>query len=122
MIRLGGVLLIVIAAGAGCGGSSNLPFCPTPPLPAFALVNPSPGATNVPDNLSSLTFQGSGPSQIMLTGGTQDLTLTLTQNVAPISTPLLASTTYTVEYSYTTSGSDCTPQSFTVEPGSFTTR
>jgi hypothetical protein len=121
-MRIVGLALILLASVTACGSTGNLPFCPTPPQPAFAMVNPSPGATGVSDTLSQIVFSGSGPSQVTLSGGTQTLTLTVTQSVATISTPLQAKTLYTVSYTYTSSGSDCTPQTFTVEPGSFTTQ
>jgi hypothetical protein len=136
--RIGGLALIAVASGlAACGGGGNLPFCQTgtnPYLAPLTMTSPSPGATGVPDNLSAIDLEGFGASQVMLVGGTQNLSLTLTpvvpstapdgipQWIAPISTPLLAATTYTVKYTYTTSGSDCTSQTFTAVQGSFATQ
>jgi hypothetical protein len=136
-MRFGVVALIVIATATACGGGGgNLPYCPAPLQPVFTMISPAQGATGVADNLSQIVFEGFGPNQVTLAGGTQSQVLTLQpaptptptpqgalpQSTAAISTPLLASTTYTLTYSYTTSGGNCTPQTYTPEVGSFTTK
>jgi hypothetical protein len=127
--KLFGLALVLVAAAAACGGSGNLPLCALPQQPAFTMVQPSPDATNVPDNLGSISFEGTAPSsQLTLAGGTQSVALTLASEgtsgvdyFANIPT-LLASTTYTVKYPITTSGSNCESQNYTVTVGSFATQ
>ena len=128
---------IVVAAVVACSGAP-LPTCPVPVQPAFGMVDPSPGATDVPDNLSDIVFAGSGPSSgIKLIAGAQTIALgnllpapTPTQTpqgelplwTAAVPTPLSAATTYTVEYTYTISGNDCASFTSTPTLGSFTTQ
>jgi hypothetical protein len=132
-------LVVVAAACAACSSSSTrLPAClPIPmPIPAFFLVSPSPGATGVPVNLSSITFAGYPLGKVSLTGGGKTIPLTLQpaptptptpvnalpQSIATLSKPLSASTTYTANQSYTNSGNNCSPWTATVSAGSFTTQ
>ncbi len=75
------------------------------------MIDPSPGATGVPDNLGEIAFEGFGPSRITLTG-----------HIAALLTPLLASTTYTASFTTTGNGSNCASQSGKVDVGSFTTK
>jgi hypothetical protein len=140
LAKCAGVALIMVAAATACSGT-NLPACsfgypgPIGP-PIFYMVSPSPGATNVPDNLSSIAFAGFGPNDLMLTGGSQSIALklepaptptptpegALPQSVAALSTVLSASTTYTAKYNVTLSYSGCTSHTYTIAVGSFTTQ
>jgi hypothetical protein len=135
--KYAGLSVIVVAVGAACSGNgSTLPPCPLPVQPIFAMIDPSPGATGVPDNLSDIVFEGFGPGHVTLSGGTQTTVLTLEpaptptptpqdgipQFIAALSTPLLASTNYTASYIVTTSGSNCASGSYTPDAGSFTTK
>jgi hypothetical protein len=135
--KYAGLAFVVVAAGAACSGNgTTLPTCPVPLQPVFAMIDPSPGATGVPDNLGEIVFEGFGPKRVTLTGGTQTIALTLEpaptptptpqgalpQLIAALSTPLSASTTYTAKYTATVSGSDCASRSYTADAGSFTTQ
>ncbi len=129
--------IMVVAAVVACGGAP-LPTCSVPVQPAFDMIDPSPGATGVPDNLSDIVFAGSGPtSGIRLTAGAQTITLgtlepaptptptpqgALPQWIAAVPTPLSSATTYTVEYTYTVSGNGCASFTSTPSLGSFTTQ
>ncbi len=134
--KCAGLALVVVAVGAACSGNgAALPPCALPLQPVFAMIDPSPGATGVPDNLGEIVFEGFGPSRVTLTGGTQTIALTLVpaptptptpqgalpQSIAALSTPLSASTNYTASYTVTISGSACASQSYTADAGSFTT-
>lgn len=130
-----GLALVVVAAVAACTGN-KLPPCVGPAVPVFAMIDPSPGATDVSDNLGEIVVEGFGPNDLTLRGGSQTIALTLEpaptptptpqdgvpQSIAAISAPLLASTTYTVTYPYTDNGKDCAPVSGTASLGSFTTK
>ncbi len=135
--KFAALALMLVAAATACGGAP-LPTCSVPVQPAFDMVDPAPGATDVPDNLSDIVFAGSGPSSgIKLTAGTQTITLgtlepaptptptpqgALPQWIAAVPTPLSAATAYTVEYTYTVSGSNCASFTSTPTLGSFTTQ
>lgn len=124
------------AAAAACSGRGALAPCPAPAQPVFEMVDPSPGATGVPDNLSNIVFEGFGGNDLTLQGGTQTIPLTLQpvpsatptpqgalpETMASLSVPLLAGTTYTVKYSSTFSGANCAARSVTAVLGSFTTQ
>lgn len=105
------------------------------------MTDPSPGATDVPDDLSEIVFEGFGaPNHLSLTGGTQKIALTLEpaptptpqdalpQFIATLSTPLLASTKYTASFSVgamrgtTASGAACISPGYADRVGSFTTK
>ncbi|HEV3153225.1 MAG TPA: hypothetical protein VGZ02_05440 [Candidatus Baltobacteraceae bacterium] len=135
LAKCAGVAFIVIAAAAACSGKSALPLCPQPVEPAFAMTDPSPGATGVPDNLRNIAFVGFGPSRLTLSSGAQTSALALKpvptqtsspgglpQFIAAVPTPLLAATTYTVSYIASISGPNCATPSFLVTVGSFKTR
>jgi hypothetical protein len=129
--------LMTVAAATACGGTP-LPTCSVPVQPAFDMVSPAPGATGVPDNLSEIVFAGFGPgSGVKLVAGAQTIALgtlepaptptptpqgALLEYIAAVPTPLSAATTYTVEYTYTVSGSNCAPFTSTPTLGSFTTQ
>jgi hypothetical protein len=135
--KFAALAILVVAAATACGGTS-LPTCSVPVQPAFDMVSPAPGATNVPDNLSDIVFAGFGPtSGIKLVAGAQTIVLgtlepaptptptpqgALLEYIAAVPTPLSAATTYTVEYTYTVSGSDCASFTSTPTLGSFTTQ
>jgi hypothetical protein len=139
-MRFGGFVLVLIAAAAvaACGGA-NQPICATPPIPAFYMIYPSPGATGIPDNLSEISFGGTASGSVALVNGTQVTALTLVAQspvpqpsgqppgsfpsyIATLSAPLSASTTYTVKETVTFSGGSCVPYTSVSSLGSFTTQ
>lgn len=144
-------LLGAAAIVSACSNNSATPqkapscgFPPPVPMTNFTLAVPSPGATNVPDNLSTLIFEGSpwnffGPPQVTLASGagsSAPLTvfspvpsppptpLTGGSYVSATIAPLTSHTAYTVNYTYWDFSSNypiCKAQT-TISLGTFTTQ
>jgi hypothetical protein len=144
--KCAGLALVIVAAAAACSGAEapcQPPFPPpVQPVLPFNMIYPSPGATDVPDNLSGVEFAGYPPTHtsFRLTAGAQTVALAtlapvptptptpedaLPQWVAGLSTTLSADTTYAVKYTVSTSysGNNCSTvhNTNTVTAGSFTT-
>ena len=144
------LLLGIIAAAllAGCAGGPRDPVvCNDPPIPALAMVYPEPGATNVPDALSTIVFSGEPAADdemsIELSIGDQKIASTGTFGPAPSPLPspagtplpgeppsyfaiavnsLSPHTTYDVTYQYTLPGSGQCAGTVNLPEGSFTTQ
>jgi hypothetical protein len=131
-------VLAVLAAACSSGNSaptaSPLPSCSPLAIPAFVLVSPSPGATNVSIDLGEILFEGFPIGNVTLKGGAQPIALNvqpvptttpddlLPQTYAALSAPLASGTTYSVSETYTNDGTNCTPWAVTGTLGSFTTQ
>jgi hypothetical protein len=145
------LLLGIIAAAllpACAGGPQDPGICNQPFIPALSMVYPKPGATNVPDSLSTIVFSGQpntggGVPSIELSIGDQRVTSIGTFGAAPSPLPSPAATpvpgqppsyvavtvnslsphtTYDVTYQYTFPGSGQCAGTVNMAEGSFTTQ
>lgn len=157
MNGLRGGLFAVLACGVwltACNATvvGSAPTCGQPPpvpVPFLSLIYPEPSATNVPDNVGVLVFQGVandffGPDSITLSSGSTTVPAgAFTAPPSPLPTPhatpsgipasfvavpvptLSPATTYNVTFNYTDFGESNPPSCTMMQTqnlGSFTTK
>lgn len=138
-----GLLVVTLAACA-----SNAPSCAAgvynaAAMPLFELVAPAPGATAVPDTVTSLVFAGTPERDTTIIVSANGQTVAEITSLLPLPAPtsgnptqspeysaslpsaLSAATTYTVIYRFTApnpTGDTCAPSMDSIALGSFTTQ
>jgi hypothetical protein len=132
------ILLATLLTSCSDGTGMSTPgtatdICNFADVPEFTLVSPAPGATNVADSTSALTFSGTLFNQtgatesiklVASTGATSTIT-TFNATNGGYSVPLpalVSATTYTVDYVITNDGVTGACASATSNEGSFTTQ
>ena len=129
------------AAIAGCSNPPSGSCAPGTysivPVPVFTMLDPSAGATAVPDGITGLTFSGvpENGAKIILTANGQTVATISTLTAVPVPgnpeysaalpIALRPATTYTVIYRFTLQkppGDTCSQAAASLQLGSFTTQ